>query len=376
MTMQTFPLYARSVEEATSFQFKVIEAARTQLIGEDVLSLGDLGVPLGTGRPCRTEAVERVYAAAFDAEDAVFIRGAGTGALRWALSAALPVGGRVLVHDAPIYPTTEVTLESMGAKPVFADFNSDDAIKEACEGHRGEIDCALVQIARQKPSDSYEAAHVIELIRSLVPGVPIVADDNYTVGKVRGIGCEIGADLSTFSCFKLLGPEGVGVVVGSSELVGRIRSKQYSGGSQVQGHEAMEALRGMVYAPVAHAITAKVCAEVAGRLNEGEVPGVAHAYVVNAESRVVIVEFDDDIAGKVLETAPKIGAATHPVGCESKYEFLPMFYRISGTFRAADPTWERRMIRINVMRAGADTVIDMLSEALGIVRANSAAPKE
>lgn len=98
--------------------------------------------------------------------------------------------------------------------------------------------------------------------------------------------------------------------------------------------------------------------------------------MVNAESRVVIVEFDDDIAGKVLETAPKIGAATHPVGCESKYEFLPMFYRISGTFRAADPTWERRMIRINVMRAGADTVIDMLSEALGLVRANSAAPKE
>lgn len=374
--MQTFPLYARSVEEAISFQFKVIEAARTRLIGEDVLSLGDLGVPLGTGRPCRTEAVERVYAAAFDAEDAVFVRGAGTGALRWALNAALPVGGRVLVHDAPIYPTTEVTLESMGAKPIFADFNSDDALKEACEIHRGEIDCVLVQVARQKPSDSYEAAHVIELIRSLAPGVSIVADDNYTVGKVRGIGCEIGADLSTFSCFKLLGPEGVGVVVGSSELVGRIRSKQYSGGSQVQGHEAMEALRGMVYAPVAHAITAKVCAEVAGRLNEGEVPGVARAYVVNAESRVVIVEFDDDIAGKVLEAAPKIGAATHPVGCESRYEFLPMFYRISGTFRAADPTWERRMIRINVMRAGADTVIDMLSEALGLVRANSAAPKE
>ena len=374
--MQTFPLYARSVEEAISFQFKVIEAARTRLIGEDVLSLGDLGVPLGTGRPCRTEAVERVYAAAFDAEDAVFVRGAGTGALRWALNAALPVGGRVLVHDAPIYPTTEVTLESMGAKPIFADFNSDDALKEACESHRGEIDCVLVQVARQKPSDSYEAAHVIELIRSLAPGVSIVADDNYTVGKVRGIGCEIGADLSTFSCFKLLGPEGVGVVVGPSELVGRIRSKQYSGGSQVQGHEAMEALRGMVYAPVAHAITAKVCAEVAGRLNEGEVPGVARAYVVNAESRVVIVEFDDDIAGKVLETAPKIGAATHPVGCESRYEFLPMFYRISGTFRAADPTWERRMIRINVMRAGADTVIDMLSEALGLVRANSAAPKE
>lgn len=373
--MQAFPLYARSIEEAISFQFKVIEAARTQLIGENPLSLGDLGVPLGTGRPCRTEAVERVYADAFDAEDAVFVRGAGTGALRWALNSTLPVGGSVLVHDAPIYPTTEVTFESMGARPIFADFNSEDAIKEVCESHRGEIDCALVQIARQKPSDSYDAARVIELIRTLVPGIPIVADDNYTVGKVQGIGCEIGADLSTFSCFKLLGPEGVGAVVGSSEFVSRIRSRQYSGGSQVQGHEAMEALRGMVYAPVAHAVTARVCGEVADRLNAGEVPSVARAYVVNAESRVVIVEFDDDIAEEVLEAAPMVGAATHPVGCESKYEFLPMFYRISGTFRAADPTWEHRMIRINVMRAGADTVIDMLSEALGFVRANIAAPK-
>lgn len=374
--MQTFPLYARSVEEAIAFQFKVIEAARTQLIGEDVLSLGDLGVPLDVGRPCRTEAVERVYASVFDAEDAVFVRGAGTGALRWALNAALPVGGSVLVHDAPIYPTTDVTLESMGAKPIFVDFNSDDAIKAAYESRRSEIDCVLVQVARQKPSDSYDAAHVIELIRSFAPGVPIISDDNYTVGKVRGIGCEVGADLSTFSCFKLLGPEGVGMVVGSSEFVNRIRLKQYSGGSQVQGHEAMDALRGMVYAPVAHAITAKVCMEVAERLNEGGISGVSHAYVVNAESRVVIVEFDEDIAGEVLEAAPKIGAATRPVGCESKYEFLPMFYRISATFRAADPTWERRMIRVNVMRAGADTVVDMLSEALGFVRASFAAPKE
>lgn len=373
--MRTFPLYARSIDEAIAFQFKVIEAARTQLVDEDVLSLGDLGVPLGSGRPCRTEAVERVYAAVFGAEDAVFVRGAGTGALRWALNAALPVGGSVLVHDAPIYPTTKVTLESMGANPVFVNFNSDDAIRSTCEAHCGELDCALVQIARQKPDDAYSAARVIELIRSFVPGISIVSDDNYTVGKVSGIGCEIGADLSTFSCFKLLGPEGVGMVVGSSELVGRIRSKQYSGGSQVQGHEAMSALRGMVYAPVAHAITAKVCSEVASRLNEGEILGVSRAYVVNAESRVVIVEFEDEIAGKVLEAAPKVGAATHPVGCESKYEFLPMFYRISGTFRAADPKWERRMIRINVMRAGADTVIDMLAEALRSARSGSVAPR-
>ena len=41
-----------------------------------------------------------------------------------------------------------------------------------------------------------------------------------------------------------------------------------------------------------------------------------------------------------------------------------MFYRISGTFRAKDPTWEKRMIRINVMRSGPDTVIRILRELI------------
>lgn len=76
------------------------------------------------------------------------------------------------------------------------------------------------------------------------------------------------------------------------------------------------------------------------------------------------MEFDEDIAEKVLELAPVYGAAPHPVGCESKYEFLPMFYRISATFREANSAWEHRMIRVNVMRSGADTVIRILKELL------------
>ena len=59
-----------------------------------------------------------------------------------------------------------------------------------------------------------------------------------------------------------------------------------------------------------------------------------------------------------------MGAAPHAVGCESRYEFVPMFYRISGTFRAKDPTWEKCMIRINVMRAGTDTILRILREAV------------
>ena len=50
-----------------------------------------------------------------------------------------------------------------------------------------------------------------------------------------------------------------------------------------------------------------------------------------------------------------------------------MFYRISATFREKDPTWQRRMIRVNVMRAGADTVIRILRELVAAVYDDSGA---
>ncbi|NYY80916.1 hypothetical protein DMI65_01205 [Escherichia coli] len=36
-------------------------------------------------------------------------------------------------------------------------------------------------------------------------GVPALTDDNYAVMKVARIGCECGANVSTFSCFSYLG---------------------------------------------------------------------------------------------------------------------------------------------------------------------------
>jgi hypothetical protein len=41
-----------------------------------------------------------------------------------------------------------------------------------------------------------------------------------------------------------------------------------------------------------------------------------------------------------------------------------MFYRVSGTFLAEDPTLAKRMIRINPMRSGPDTIIKILKSAL------------
>lgn len=95
-----------------------------------------------------------------------------------------------------------------------------------------------------------------------------------------------------------------------------------------------ETLRGLVYAPVSLAVSAAVGEECAKRFQAGEVPGVRRAFVTNGRSRVLLVELDQNIAGQVLAEAKKLGAAPYPVGAESKYELAPMFYRVSGTFRA------------------------------------------
>ena len=119
---------------------------------------------------------------------------------------------------------------------------------------------------------------------------------------------------------------------------------------------------------MALAIQAAVNDRLAARLRGGELPGVKDAFLANAQSKVLLVEFEEPIAEQVLKEAEKLGAAPNPVGAESRYEIVPMFYRVSGTFRAADPDITKRMIRINPMRSGGDTVIRILKEAMERVR--------
>ena len=242
--MKTYPLHSISLEQAKQLQFKVIDAVTRNFQGEEVLSLGDLGVVKGLNKPRCTVKVEKVFADTFDAPAALLVRGSGTGAIRWALTACLKPGDAILVHTSPIYTTTQVTINAMGLKPIRAGFNDLEQLKAVCAQHKDEIRGALVQLTRQKPEDRYDYKAVIAAIKAALPGIPVVTDDNYAALKVDAIGCQAGADLSTFSCFKILGPEGVGAVIGSKELIDRIYKMQYSGGSQVQGHEAMEALRG------------------------------------------------------------------------------------------------------------------------------------
>ncbi len=365
--MKTYPLHSISLEEAKKLQFKIIDTVTKHFDGREVLSLGDLGVVKGLNKPTYTKMVESVFAEVFDAESAILVRGAGTGAIRWGLISFMKSGDTILVHDAPIYPTSKVTIETMGLNIVTANFNDLEDVKNIISKHP-EIKGALVQNTRQKIDDCYDLEEVITTIKEENSNIKIVTDDNYAALKVKKIGNQCGADLGSFSCFKVLGPEGVGVLIGEKELIDKVYSLNYSGGSQVQGHEAMEALRGLVYAPVSLAIQSEVNEELVMRLKNGEIPEVKDAFLANAESKVLLVEFNEEIAEEILELTTKFGAASHPVGSESIYEFVPMMYRVSGTFRAADPTLEKRMIRINPMRSGADTIIRILKTAIEEVR--------
>lgn len=280
-----------------------------------------------------------------------------------ALAALLKSGQRLLVHDAPVYPTTRVIIEQMGLTLITADFNDLSALKQVVDEQQP--DAALVQHTRQQPQDRYVLADVLATLRAA--GVPALTDDNYAVMKVARIGCECGANVSTFSCFKLFGPEGVGAVVGDADVISRIRATLYSGGSQIQGAQALEVLRGLVLAPVMHAVQAGVSERLLALLNGGAVAEVKSAVIANAQSKVLIVEFHQPIAARVLEEAQKLGALPYPVGAESKYEIPPLFYRLSGTFRQANPQLEHCAIRINPNRSGEETVLRILRESIASI---------
>ncbi|MCI1857516.1 MAG: aminotransferase class V-fold PLP-dependent enzyme [Sporolactobacillus sp.] len=359
----TYPLESMTPNEALQKQFNLVDKITNYFHGNEILSRGDLGVVPAINRPIVTQKTESVIADFFHQEDAILLRGAGTGAIRSALHAVMNPGDNLLVHRAPIYPTTKVSLELMGVKVIELDYNKLD---EHFDLHKS-VNAILIQYTRQKPNDSYKMDDVIRFFKTHLPQIPIVTDDNYAVMKVRKTGAELGATLSCFSTFKLLGPEGIGCIIGKSTPIERIRKENYSGGSQVQGHEALDVLRGLTYAPVALANQALVINELVQRLNSGEVQKISRAYVANAQSKVLLVEFSDPIANEVLEQANQLGAAPYPVGAESKYEIVPMFYRVSGTFKAYDPSLLQTTIRINPYRSGADTIIRILKESIGKV---------
>lgn len=360
-----YPLESLTIEEATEKQFKLVDSITQYFNGTEILTLGDLGVVPRLNKPLVTQKAEDVISHFFQQQDAMLVRGSGTNAIRLALHSVLRAGEKLLVHDAPIYSTTKTSIDMLAIELIEANFN--DYEQTATVIKKEKPKAILVQLTRQKLDDSYDYVALIKQLKADYPQIPIITDDNYAVMKVSEIGVECGADLSCFSMFKLLGPEGIGCVVGKEKYIEKLKKENYSGGLQVQGHEALGALRGMVYAPVSLAISAQQSEALAQRLNTGEITQVKQATIVNAQSKVVIVEFKEPIAEKILKLAPQFGAARNPVGAESKYEIAPMIYRISGTFREAYPEMAQNCIRINPMRSSAQTIINILKKVIEII---------
>ncbi|WP_100011302.1 aminotransferase class V-fold PLP-dependent enzyme [Lentibacillus sediminis] len=363
-------LPALSVSEAQELQYKLVDKMSRHFTGEQLLSMGDLGVGPRWKKPEQTERAERVLADFFGVEKAALVRGAGTGAIRTILSTLLEVGDEMFIHSAPVYMTTKETLRMLGIRPQVVDYNELKSLEEAVAANHN---CKVfyIQHARQSPTDTYDLQQVIQTVKSVRPDLPVVIDDNYCALKTPGIGVEYGADYSTFSGFKVLGPEGIGVIVGRSEHIRKLEERNYSGGGQVQGYEAMELLRMMTFAPVSLAGQNEQVEEVCRRLNEGEVTGIADAYMTNAQSKNVIVELEKPVAQEVISRSNALGAATHPVGAESKYEIVPMIYRVSGSFMEAQPHLKAYGLRVNPMKAGASTVLGILDKAIQSLKTES-----
>ncbi|HEY7417031.1 MAG TPA: aminotransferase class V-fold PLP-dependent enzyme, partial [Ktedonobacteraceae bacterium] len=201
------------------------------------------------------------------------------------------------------------------------------------------------------------------------PEMLIVVDDNYAVANTSQTGTELGADISAFSAFKLLGPEGIGIVLCTRAIAQRIRADMYSGGTRVQGFQAQEALMGLSQSFVANAITQEVAEAVIAHLRLHGSVDIAEAYVANMQSPVVLIRFHQPIGPQLVACAASYGAAPFPVGAMSRYELTPMFYRVSGAMTESLGVEEaQHWIRINPMRAGVETVLTILKQALEEVR--------
>jgi hypothetical protein len=357
-----------SLAQAREMQFRYVDTITRHFSGDEILEAGDYGIDPALGRPRSTARVESVLAEFFQADSCALVRGAGTGAIRSSCIAALNHGDAVLVHHAPLYATTAVTFRAMGITNRPVDFNDLEAVAATLTSQP--VAAVYIQHSRQLLEDHYDLAELIATCRLAQPGVRILVDDNYTALHVPRIGIQLGADLSTFSLFKLLGPAGIGVVAGNAEIISRIRTDAYSGGSQVQGPEAMDALRSLATSPVLLAVGAEVVDETVRRLNRGEVEGVAAAYISDHQERTVLVELEQPVAKRVVGAANQLGASTRPVGSSSRYEVGVLVYRISRALMEADPTLAARFLRINPFRAGPDTVIRILRRSLEMISAN------
>ena len=207
-------------------------------------------------------------------------------------------GDPLLIHRAPVYRTTA----RHPARPGRAGRRG--GLQRSAGAARG---ARVGAVSAGRTSSTPGSASPTPTTRATVlaacraAGVRTVVDDNYAVLRVPGVRGRAGRRRLLLLAVQAARP-------GGRRRRRRARRTwwsgcardNYSGGGQVQGHQALDALRALTHVPVMWAVQSRVAAEVAGRLAAGEVPGVAE---VRARQR----------AGPVSAGAP--GPARSPARC-------------------------------------------------------------
>lgn len=363
-----------SLEQAVQAQFGLIDALQREM-GSDIVFEEDAGQARdlatvgfgGGGRPHATARAERGLARFFGTDDAVFVHGAGSGAIRAMLNAGLEPGTRVALHAAPPYKTTSPAMQHMGLHTEAVDFDDLPGFEEYLGSRRPAG--LYLQHVPQRLGDRHDVGQIIATARKAVgEDLTVLVDDNYAVFRSRRLGVQLGADASAFSFFKLLAPTNIGCVMGSSDIVDSIRRDLASAGCQVQGREAMEAIRSLVNVPVALAIQNRVVEDTAQAIEagiaEGRYPFLGGAVAAQPGIRSIVLVFDRPIAEEAVRSAWRNGSPSRSVGEEARYEFLPLFTYITSTFLKSTPGLERYAIRINPMRSGPETILRILDASL------------
>lgn len=104
--MEVYPLSSPSIMAAQRKQFALVDTICRYFPDGEFLTRGDLGLMPGLSQPRIAQRVEQVLTDAFHAPVAVLVQGAGIGAIRAGLAVSPKPGQRLLVHSAPVYPTT------------------------------------------------------------------------------------------------------------------------------------------------------------------------------------------------------------------------------------------------------------------------------
>lgn len=363
-----------TLEQAIDAQHRLVDAAQLVFGSDDVFwedvgqvrALATVGFG-GGGRPRTTADVEKVLASYFGVEDVVLVHGAGTGSIRAMLNAGVAPGSPIVLHSAHPYKTTLPSMRHMGLEIHQVDFNDPETLRG--ELRRLRPKALYVQHVPQALGDVHEIDETIALARGeLGDSVKVLVDDNYAVMRSRRIGVQMGADASAFSLFKLLAPDPIGAVAGPSEMVGSIRRDLSSAGCQVQGPQAMAALRMLVYAPVALALQNRTVLEATDRINAaiaaGEMPLLRRAVAGQPGIRSIVLVTEEPIAEQLVRSAWANGSPSQSVGEEAQHEIVPLFTYLTSTFLKSTPGLERHALRVNPFRSGPDTVMRVLRAAL------------